>query len=103
VIERLIRQQICGHCPDRSPETGDRHDPANPRECEHECEVFRELPALTCAVERLDPLLACYETAIESIIAPRTGYGRASAASSPLYRHRRAVGRVIKQTVLGHA
>ena len=97
LIEREIRRSICSDCPDRSP--GPPPDLVESRACERHCPVFQELPALLCAVEKLDPLVAHYDTAVAELISHRCeadACGRAAAHDSPLFRHRRLIGHVIK-------
>src|SRR3954471_4311426 len=100
VIERELRANVCTGCPDRSREVI-RSNAARPLACERRCELFQELPALLCEVERLDPLLARYDTAVESMVVQRGPSNCAAASGSKLMRHRRAVGAAFKQSAVG--
>ena len=102
LIEREIRRSVCSDCPNRSP--GPNQDLVRPRACERNCPVFQELPALLYAAERLDPLVANYDTAIADLIRHRcegNRSGHAGSHDSPLFQHRRVIGRVVKDCLIG--
>ena len=102
LIEREIRRSICRDCPRRSPDPHD--DLTAPRACERDCPVFHELPALLCQVEQLDPLVANYDTAVAELVRHRCAAntaGHAATHDSPLFQHRRRIGRVVKDWLIG--
>jgi hypothetical protein len=101
LIEREIRRSVCADCPYRSTDS-DIHNLAHP-DCEKACPIFQELPALLCAAEKLDPLVANYDTAVADLVRHRceiSACAHRSAHDSPLLRHRRRIGRVIKDSLV---
>ena len=102
LIEREIRRSVCDECPNRSADP--HEDLTMPRACERNCPVFQELPALLCAAERLDPLVANYDSAIAELVRHRclaNASGHPAAGDSPLFQHRRRIGRVVKDWLIG--
>lgn len=66
-LERALRHQVCPHCTLRAIDS-DLLPADEPRSCEAQCAVFRNLPQLEAIVERLDPLAGSFEHAIQSLL-----------------------------------
>jgi hypothetical protein len=104
-VKRELRARVCRNCPLRTPgKPGDRINTDRPLDCEPECELFEQLPALTEFARQLDPMLRSVDEGlqrtiddtIESIAKARRGY---EAKSSPLNRHRDCVVATLTELV----
>jgi hypothetical protein len=84
LVIRVARAHICSHCllkwgPERAS-----IDHSNP--CELDCDLFRNLPAITSAAACTDPMLRSVKDATVSAITDRVAHE--TKCTSPLWRNR---------------
>jgi len=85
LVTRAARAHICPHCPLKWGPERENMDTANP--CEHRCDLFHHLPAISDAAACTDPMLRPVDTAAAGEIAIRVPARRKTR--SPLWRNRK--------------
>jgi len=84
LVVRAARAHICPHCPLKHGPERASIDQSNL--CELECDLFRNLPAITEVAACADPMLRCVKDA--SIAAITNRVSGQEKRSSPLWRNR---------------